>query len=76
MPIWQFIDEKKEINSLKEIERGLKMSYNTVLEGIKVLESIGYVKLVGKREKKVVKTEKFFATRKTIKELSNYFSKR
>ena len=70
MKIWRFLDENDSVDSLMEIARSLKISYPSVIEGVKVLEDVGYVNVIGNRSKRsVIKTQKFVETRNNIFEL-------
>ena len=69
--IWKFLDENDDVDSLTDISRQMKISYQTLVDNLIILEDVGYINVIGVRyrRKKVVKTQKWVDTRSNIQEL-------
>ena len=66
LELFMYLDQNPECKSLKDISIKAKISYPTLLEGIKILKKTGYITTSGKREKKIQKTQLWHDNRHTL----------
>ena len=70
LKIYRYLDENPDPESAVKIQRDTKMSYVTVLDGIKQLEDLGVINVqkIG-RHVNITKTQKFFEVKDIFLEI-------
>ena len=70
LKLWNFIDKQESFGSLQAISAESGISYPSLLDAIRMLERVNYIELVSVGQRKsLIKTERWFETRKYVKDL-------